>query len=56
MKLVFVASPLSMQHKRQSKDWVAGNQDKVLRWGEMSIRGLLFQSASTTKIQLSMLV
>ena len=28
---------------RKSKDWLSGNQDNVSEWGEMSIRGLLFQ-------------
>ena len=29
--------------RRNSKDWLAQNQDNVSEWGEMSIRGLLFQ-------------
>ena len=29
--------------RRKSKDWLAGNQDNVSGWGDMSIRGLLFQ-------------
>ena len=29
--------------RRKSKDWLAGNQDNVSEWGDMSIRGLLFQ-------------
>ena len=28
---------------RKSKDWLAQNQDNVSEWGDMSIRGLLFQ-------------
>ena len=28
---------------RKSKDWFAQNQDNVLEWGNMSLRGLLFQ-------------
>jgi hypothetical protein len=41
--------------------WIHGvysaiNQDNVSEWEDMSIRGLLFQWASTIKIQLSMLV
>jgi hypothetical protein len=32
------------------------NQDNVSEWGDMSIRGLLFQWASTIKIQLSVFV
>jgi hypothetical protein len=41
--------------RRKSKDWLARNQDNVSVWGHMSIHGL-FQSASTIKIQLSVLV
>jgi hypothetical protein len=40
---------------RKSKDWSAWNQDNVSECGDMSIRGLLFQCASTIKIQLSVL-
>ena len=29
--------------RRKSKDWLARNQDNVSEWGDMSIRGLLFQ-------------
>ena len=29
--------------KRKSKDWLAGNQDNVSDWGDISIRGQLFQ-------------
>ena len=29
--------------KRKSKDWLAGNQDKVLECGDISIHELLFQ-------------
>jgi len=42
--------------RRKSKDWLALNQDNVSEWGDMSIRRLLFQWASTIKIQLSVLV
>jgi hypothetical protein len=35
---------------------LARNQDKVSEWGDKSILGLLFQWASTIKIQLSVLV
>jgi hypothetical protein len=28
---------------RKSKDWLAQNQDNVSKWGDMFIRGLLFQ-------------
>jgi hypothetical protein len=50
---------LSTKHtaiRRKSKDWLAQNQNNVLEWGNMSIRGLLFQWACTIKIQLSVLV
>jgi hypothetical protein len=42
--------------RRKSKDWLAQIQDNVSEWGDMSICGLLFQWASTIKIQLSVLV
>jgi hypothetical protein len=42
--------------RRKSKDWLAPNQDNVSEWSHMSLRGLLFQWATTIKIQLSMLV
>ena len=29
--------------RRKSKNWLARNQDNVSEWGDMSIRGLLFQ-------------
>jgi hypothetical protein len=32
---------------RKRKDWLARNHDNVSEWGDMSIRGLLFQWAST---------
>jgi hypothetical protein len=35
---------------------LAGNQNNVSEWSDMSIRRLLFQGASTIKIQLSSLV
>jgi hypothetical protein len=41
---------------RKGKDWLAQNQDNVSEWGDMSIRKLLFQWASTIKMQVSMLV
>ena len=40
----------------KSKDWLARNQDNVFGWDDMFILGLLFQWASTMKIQLSVLV
>jgi hypothetical protein len=42
--------------RRKSKDWSARNQNNVFEWSDMSTRGLLFQWASTIKIQLSVLV
>ena len=42
--------------RRKSKYWLARNQDNVSEWGDMSIRGLLFQWTSTIPIQLSVLV
>jgi hypothetical protein len=36
--------------RRKSKDWLARNHDNVSEWGDMSLRGLLFQWASTIKI------
>ena len=42
--------------RRKNKDLLARNQDNVSEWGDMSIRGLLFQWASTIKIQLSVFV
>ena len=29
--------------RKKSKDWLARNQDNMSEWGDMSIRGLLFQ-------------
>jgi len=51
MKLVFVASPLSMQYKLRikSKDGLAQNQDNVSEWGYMSIHGLVSVSYNTVK-------
>jgi hypothetical protein len=37
---------LSAKHaalRSKSKDWLARNQNNVSEWGDMSIRGLLFQ-------------
>jgi hypothetical protein len=42
--------------RSKSKDWLARNQNNVSKWSDMLIRGLLFQWASTIKIQLSVLV
>jgi hypothetical protein len=38
--------------RRKSKDWLARNQNNVSEWSDISTRGLLFQWASTIKIQL----
>ena len=50
----FSAKHASLRNK--SKHWLARNQNNVSEWSDMSIHGLLFQWASTMKIQLSMLV
>jgi len=42
--------------RRKNKDWLTWNQDNVYECGDMSIHRLLFQWASTIKIQLSVLV
>ena len=42
--------------KTKSKDWFSQYQDNVSEWGDMFIRELSFQWASTIKIQLSVLV
>jgi hypothetical protein len=42
--------------RRKSNNWLARNQNNVSEWSDMSIRGLLFQWASTIKIQLGVLV
>ena len=42
--------------RSKSKDWLPRNQENVFEWGDMFIRELLFQWASTIKIQLSLLV
>jgi hypothetical protein len=42
--------------KGKSKNWLARIQHNVFEWGDLSLRGLLFQLASTIKIQLSVLV
>ena len=50
----FSAWHAALQSK--NKDWLARNQNNVSEWGNMSTRGLLIQSASTTRILLSVLV
>ena len=42
--------------RSKSKEWLARNQDNVYERSDMSIHRLLFQSASTMQIQLSVLV
>ena len=36
-------SAMHVALRRKSKDWLARNQDNVSGWGDISIRGLLFQ-------------
>jgi hypothetical protein len=36
-------SPKHAALRRKSKDWLAQNQNNMSKWGDMSIRGLLFQ-------------
>jgi hypothetical protein len=50
---IFCISAKHTALRRKSKDWLAWNRDNVSEWGNMSIHELLFQSASTIKIQLS---
>ena len=50
----FSAKHTSLRRKR--KVWLSQNHDNVSKWGNISIRGLFFQWASTRKIQLSVLV
>ena len=40
--------------RTKSKDWLTRNQDNVSEWGNMYIRGLLFQLARATNIHLSL--
>ena len=40
----------------KSKDWLARNQNNVSEWSDMSTCRLLFQWASTIKIQINVLV
>ena len=42
--------------RRKRNDWLIRNQNNVSEWSDMSTRGLMFQWASTIKIQLSVLV
>jgi hypothetical protein len=36
-----------MMRFAKNKDWLDQNKDNVSEWGDMSIRGLLFQLANT---------
>ena len=42
--------------RRKDKDWLALNQNNVSEWNDMFTRELLFQWASTIKVQFSVLV
>jgi hypothetical protein len=35
--------------RKKDKDWLARNQDKASKWGDMAIRGLLYQWAIKKK-------
>ena len=52
--LMATTAPVAL--RRTNKEWFGRNQGNVWKWGDMSIRGLLFQWANTIKIQLSVLV
>jgi hypothetical protein len=54
---IFCFSAKHAALRRKSNVWLSRNQDNMCEWGDMSIRGLLLQWASTIKkIQLSVLV
>jgi hypothetical protein len=53
---MFSSSAKHAALKRKIKDWLVRNQNIVSEWGDMSIRGLLLQRASTIIIQLRVLV
>jgi hypothetical protein len=53
---IFCFSAKHTALRKKSKDWLARNQINVSEWSDMSNRGLLFQWASTIKIQLRVLV
>ena len=42
--------------RKKKKDWLARDHDNMSEWDDISIRELLFQWASTIKIQLGVLV
>ena len=52
---IFYFSAKHAALRRKSKDWLARNQNNVSEWSDMFTCGLLFQWASTIKIQLSVL-
>ena len=39
----FSAKHAALRRERESKNWLARNQNNVSDWGNMSIHGLLFQ-------------
>jgi len=53
---IFFIWPKNEAIRSKSKDWFIRNQDSVSGWNDMSTHGLLFQWASTIKVQLSVLV
>jgi len=53
--LLFLSKTRSFK-ERKSKYWLNRTQYTVSKWSDMSTQGLLFQWASTEKIQLSVLV
>ena len=51
-KFGMCSSPLSIQHlRRKSKNWFIRNHDNLSEWSDISICRMLFQWASTIKIQ-----
>ena len=54
--LSIVASPQHAALRSKSKYQLAGNQDNMSEWSDMSTQGLLFQWTSTINIPLSLLV
>ena len=56
IKLVLATCHLRYMTRSKSKDCLTQNQDNVSKWSDIFTHGLLFQSASTVKIQLSLLV
>ena len=54
--VIFCFSAKHSAFRNKSKDWLVKNQDNMSEWSNMSTHRLLFQSASTVKILLSMLI